>query len=95
VSTICIVLFGPLAYVNLSASGVEVFDWLLALSGLAVLFTWGSICLAHIRFRAAWKYHGHTVDEIPFNAIFGVWGSWIGLGLNVAVLIAQVRHLSS
>lgn len=56
------------------------------------LFTWGSICLAHIRFRAAWKYHGHTVDELPFKAIFGVYGSWVGLTLIVLVLIAQVRR---
>jgi yeast amino acid transporter len=92
-STILIIAFGLLAYVNLSASGVDVFDWLLALSDLAALFTWGSICLAHIRFRAAWKYHGHSVDEIPFQAAFGVWGSWMGLALNVLVLIAQVHPL--
>jgi yeast amino acid transporter len=52
-STILIIAFGLLAYVNLSASGVDVFDWPLVLPGLAALFTWGSICLAHIRFRAA------------------------------------------
>jgi yeast amino acid transporter len=52
-STILIIAFGLLAYVNLSASGVDVFDWPLALPGLAALFTWSSICLAHIRFRAA------------------------------------------
>ena len=89
-STITILLFGCLGYVNLSADGVTVFDWLLALSGLAALFTWGSICLAHIRFRAAWKYQGHTVDEIPFKAMFGVYGSWLGLILIALVLIAQV-----
>lgn len=37
--------FGGLAYVTLASSGGVVFDWLLALSGLAALFTWGSICL--------------------------------------------------
>lgn len=89
-ATIAILIFGCLGYINLSASGPVVFDWLLALSGLAALFTWGSICLAHIRFRSAWKYHGHTVDEIPFQAMFGVWGSWVGLILIFLVLIAQV-----
>ncbi|GAB7353415.1 hypothetical protein MBLNU459_g3887t1 [Dothideomycetes sp. NU459] len=88
-STLAIIAFGPLAYVSLASSGVTVFDWLLALSGLAALFTWGSICLAHIRFRAAWEYHGHSVEELPFRAIFGVWGSWVGLALIVLVLIAQ------
>lgn len=76
---------------NLNANGPTVFDWLLALSGLAALFTWGSICLAHIRFRRAWAFHGHTVDEIPFKAIGGVYGSWLGLALVVLVLIAQVN----
>lgn len=90
ISTVAVIAFGGLAYVSLASSGVEVFNWLLALSGLAALFTWGSICLAHIRFRAAWKYHGHSTDELPFKAAFGVWGSWTGLGLIILVLIAQV-----
>lgn len=92
-STIAIMSFGCLGYVNLASKGSIVFDWLLALSGLAALFTWGSICLAHIRFRSAWKYHGHTLDEIPFQAIFGVYGSWLGLILIILVLIAQVFPL--
>ncbi|PVH81608.1 amino acid permease [Cadophora sp. DSE1049] len=88
-SVLVILICGALAYVNLDAQGEVVFNWLLSLSALAALFTWGSICLAHIRFRKAWAYHGHTVDEIPFRAVFGVVGSWIGLGLCIIVLIAQ------
>ena len=90
-SVIFCMSFGLLAFVNLNAKGPVVFDWLLAISGLAALFTWGSICLAHIRFRKAWKYHGHTLDELPFKAAGGVIGSWIGLSINVIVLMAQVR----
>jgi len=89
-ATLFIIMWSPLAFMTLSTGGTIAFDWLQSLSGLAALFTWGSICFAHIRFRNAWKYHGHTVDEIPFTAIFGVTGSWIGLGLVVVVLIAQV-----
>jgi len=88
-SVLVILICGALAYVNLDAQGEVVFNWLLSLSALAALFTWGSICLAHIRFRKAWAYHGHTVDEIPFRAVFGVVGSWIGLILCIVVLIAQ------
>ncbi|KAF5579681.1 amino-acid permease inda1 [Fusarium pseudocircinatum] len=84
-----IIAFGCLAFLNLDAAGPVIFDWLLALSGLAMLVCWGSICLAHIRFRAAWKYNGHTLDEIPFKAIGGVWGSWLGLIFVVVILIAQ------
>lgn len=94
-STMLILAFGCLGYVNLSSDGVTVFDWLLALSGLAALFTWGSICLAHIRFRSAWKYQGHTTDEIPFKAMFGVYGSYLGLLLIFLVLVAQVSPYTS
>jgi amino acid transporter len=89
-STAAIILFGFLAYIKVAPNGDTIFNWLLALSGLAALFTWGSICLCHIRFRSAWKHHGHTLDEIPFQAIGGVYGSWLGLFLCVIVLIAQI-----
>ncbi|KAL2870199.1 amino acid permease/ SLC12A domain-containing protein [Aspergillus lucknowensis] len=88
-SVLVVILFGVLGYVNVDAAGDEVFAWLQALSGLAALFTWGSICLAHIRFRKAWAYHGHTLDEIPFQAVGGVYGSYLGLFLVIIVLIAQ------
>lgn len=47
-------LFGCLAYINLAKSGGTIFDWLLSLSGITILFVYGGIALAHIRFRAAW-----------------------------------------
>ena len=89
-SVLAMIACGPIAYVSVVATGSVIFNWLLATSGLAVLFTWGSICFAHIRFRAAWKYHGHTEDELPFKAIGGVYGSWLGLFFIVLALAAQV-----
>jgi amino acid transporter len=47
-------LFGCLAFINLAENGGDIFNWLLALSGLSILFVYGGIGLAHIRFRAAW-----------------------------------------
>jgi amino acid transporter len=86
---VAILVFGLLAYINLSARGPLVFSWLLALGGLSTLFTWGTICLAHIRFRAAWRAQGHSLEELPFRAMCGVWGSWAALILVLLVLIAQ------
>ncbi|KAJ1325213.1 hypothetical protein MN608_09924 [Microdochium nivale] len=90
-STISILAVGFIAFAGVDSEvGLELFDWLLALSGLAALFTWGSICLAHIRFRMAWKRQGHTLDELPFTAALGVGGSYLGLGLCILVFIAQM-----
>ena len=52
--TILQLLFGCLAFINLADNGGTIFNWLLALSGLSIIFIYGSIALAHIRFRAAW-----------------------------------------
>lgn len=32
---------------------------------------------------------GHTLDEIPYRASFGVWGSWVCFAINALALIAQ------
>ncbi|KAI5460744.1 amino acid permease/ SLC12A domain-containing protein [Mariannaea sp. PMI_226] len=89
-SVIFLLAWGGLAYIVLASKGSVVFDWLLALSALAALFTWGSICLAHIRFRNAWIHQGRSLDRIPFKAVGGVWGSWLGLFLCFIILIAQI-----
>jgi len=67
----------------------QAFNWMLAISGLASIFTWGSICACHIRFRQAWKYNGRTLDELAFRSQPGVIGSWIGLIFNCLILVAQ------
>ncbi|OAP57211.1 hypothetical protein AYL99_07949 [Fonsecaea erecta] len=90
VVTLLQLLFGCLAFLNLDKNGGgNVFNWLLALSGLSSFFIFGSIAVAHIRFRAAWKYQGHSVDELPFKAAFGIWGSYVCAVLNLVCLIAQ------
>lgn len=82
---------GFLAFLAGAGSSVQnqAFNWMLALSGLSSIFTWGSICLAHIRFRKAWKVQGHTLDELAFRSQPGIIGSWIGFILNCLVLVAQ------
>lgn len=89
----CVLLqiaFGFLAFINeASSTGDVIFNWLLALSAISNFFVWGSICLAHVRFRAAWKANGRSVDELAYAAPFGVIGSWIGFGLNLLCLIAE------
>ena len=65
------------------------FNWMLALSALSAVFTWGSICLSHIRFRKGWERQGHSLDELAFRSQPGVIGSWVGFVFNILVLVAQ------
>lgn len=81
--------FGFLAFLAASSSEDKAFVWMQALSGLSSIFTWGSICLAHIRFRRAWRIQGHSVEDLAFTSQAGLLGSWIGLIFNGLVLIAQ------
>ncbi|KIW91917.1 uncharacterized protein Z519_07887 [Cladophialophora bantiana CBS 173.52] len=83
----CIViqlLFGCLAYIGEANASDTIFTWLLSLSGLSFFFLWMSINLAHIS-----KYaHGFTKHQLPYQAAFGIWGSYIGFGLNALAIIA-------
>ncbi|WWD01753.1 hypothetical protein V866_008699 [Kwoniella sp. B9012] len=88
-SLVAILVFAPIAYINCADVGSDVFDWLVALSGLSTLITWLSICVTHIRFRKAWKVQGHSTEELPFKAMGGAYGSWLGATLIVIILIAQ------
>lgn len=81
--------FGLLAFVNESADGGTVFNWLLSLTGLSSFFVWGSICLSHIRFRQGWKHAGRTLEELPFKSPLGIYGSYFGLFLVVICLMAE------
>jgi yeast amino acid transporter len=93
---------GLIAYIGVDQQQASnVFDWLFALSGLSSFFTWyaiflvinnfrGSICFAHIRFRAAMKAQGQNIDDLPFQAVLGLWGSYFGLTMNIICIIAQL-----
>ncbi|KAL9045009.1 MAG: hypothetical protein Q9214_001895 [Letrouitia sp. 1 TL-2023] len=80
---------GLLAFLAASPEEVDAFLWMQALSGLSSIFTWGSICLAHIRFRRAWRLQGYTLDQLAFRSQAGVLGSWFGFLFNCLVLVAQ------
>lgn len=81
--------FGLLSFIAASPKEGEVFDWLLALSGLSSLFTWMAICICHLRFRRALSAQGRSTDELSFVSPAGVWGSIYGTVLIILILAAQ------
>lgn len=80
---------GLLAFLYLSPIQGPAFTWLLALSGLSSIFTWASVCFAHIRFRAAWLQQGNHLSDLVYQSPLGTMGSWIGLTSFLFILVAQ------
>ncbi|KAL6929228.1 hypothetical protein ACO0SA_002568 [Hanseniaspora valbyensis] len=81
--------FGLLCFLAAASFRVVFFDWLLAISGLALLFTYAGMNLAHIRFRKAMKVQGRSLNELAFISQTGVWGSYWGFCIIVLIFIAQ------
>ncbi|KAK6200478.1 general amino-acid permease GAP1 [Scheffersomyces amazonensis] len=82
-------VFGLLCFITASNQSGNVFNWLLALSGLSSLFTWGSINVCLIRFRRALKVQGRDTSELSFTSQVGVYGAAYGAIIIILVLIAQ------
>jgi amino acid transporter len=84
-------VFGFVAYIVAAGDDArgQAFTWMLAISGLAAIFNWASICLCHIRFRQAFAAQGHSLDELAFKSQATVYGSWVGFIFNIVILIAQ------
>ncbi|KAL4930718.1 amino acid permease GAP1 [Aspergillus undulatus] len=80
---------GLLGFLAATDKQEDAFEWMIAISGLSSIFTWGSICLAHIRFRRAWHVQGHSLSDLAFRSQPGIMGSWAGFILNCLILIAQ------
>ncbi|KAK7403796.1 histidine permease [Neonectria punicea] len=81
---------GLLAYLaDLEANGT-IFNWLLSISTLSMLFTWGSICLCHIRFRRAWAHASNPLEQLPFRSTVGILGAWCGVIGYGLIFVAQI-----
>ncbi|KHN93927.1 Amino acid/polyamine transporter I [Metarhizium album ARSEF 1941] len=81
---------GLLAYLADLSERDNVLEWLVGIGALSSVFTWGTICLCHIRFRSAWLSRCRSVRELPYRSSVGVAGSYLGLFVNAATIVAQV-----
>lgn len=82
-------LFGLLAFLVKSSSVTVVFDWLMAIAGLATCIVWLSINISHVRFRLAMKAQGKSLDELEFVSAVGIYGSIYSGIVNFLILVAQ------
>ncbi|KUI63546.1 Cationic amino acid transporter 1 [Cytospora mali] len=84
-----LVIGGGLSYLNVTASGANVFSWFSNLTSLFTLYGWGMICLSHIRMRHAWKVQGRDVSELPWTTWTYPWAAWWGLIWCIILVIAE------
>lgn len=82
-------LCGLVSYLYVSPVRGTAFNWLLALSGLSSIFTWTSICYAHIVFRRAWISQGQPLSSLIYRSPIGATGSYIGFISLILILVAQ------
>ncbi|EMG45344.1 General amino-acid permease GAP1, partial [Candida maltosa Xu316] len=82
-------IVGLLCFLAASPKEGDIFNWMLALSGLSSIFTWGSINFCLIRFRRALYAQGRDTSELAFTSQVGVIGASWGMILNITVLCLQ------
>ncbi|KAE9985814.1 hypothetical protein EG327_004571 [Venturia inaequalis] len=75
-------LLGLLSLLNYTTGPGKIFGYLVAISGAATFIAWGFIGVTHIRMRQAWILQGHTLDELPYQALFYPYGAYFIISLN-------------
>lgn len=66
-----------------------IFNWLLSIVALSIVFIWPALCICHLRWRAALKHNGVPLESLGFVSYTGVWGSWLSIIVNALILIGQ------
>jgi amino acid transporter len=92
IPTVCVAFtaaFGLLAFLNESAEGGQVFNWLLNITGVAGLTTWASTCLSHLYFMRALRAQGIPRESLPYVSRFQPYTAVYGLFFNVLVMFTQ------
>ncbi|KAI1173507.1 amino acid permease/ SLC12A domain-containing protein [Nemania sp. FL0916] len=74
---------GLIALLNVASSPGKVFGYLISISGAATFVAWAFIGITHLRMRRAWVLQGHSVDDLPYRALFYPFGTWFVVLLNL------------
>ncbi|KAJ3151216.1 hypothetical protein HK101_001914 [Irineochytrium annulatum] len=80
------VAFGCLALIGNFVGDGKAFLVLSNIIGVAILLSWLTIAVTHLRFRAAWKAQNRDLKELPYMAPFHPFGDIIALVLGGVVI---------
>ena len=76
-----------LALLSSVVAASTVYLVLVAVSGLATLVVWFSVCVCHIRFRREWRLAGHGADELGYRAPGYPVLPWMAMLMCVGALV--------
>lgn len=83
------VIASLLSFISTYEDQAAVFNWLLSIVALGLIFTWLGLCLCHLRWRAVLKHRGIPLSSLGFTAYTGVWGLYYALVVNGLILVGQ------
>ena len=92
VPTLGVLLTAAVASLSFLASSngdSVIYTWLYNGTGLTGFITWLGICVAHFRFRAAFKAQGKSLDDLKFKAKLYPYGTGIALAICAFVIMGQ------
>lgn len=77
------------AFLTSQVGDSVVYTWLYNATGLSGFIAWLGICIAHLRFRAGYKFQGRPLSELPYKARFFPYGTWYALIVCALVIAGQ------
>lgn len=83
------ILAGIFAFIADYEKQATVFDWLMSIVALSIVFIWPALCICHLRWRACLRYNNIPLETLGFVSYTGEWGSWLSVTVNSLVLIGQ------
>ncbi|CCH40510.1 putative amino-acid permease [Wickerhamomyces ciferrii] len=87
VGSLFVAMFFPLAYMNVSSSAANIFNWFQSLGSGNLLVGWIFISANHIHMTRAMKAQGISRDQLPHKFRFGPQAAWISGGASLLLLL--------
>ncbi|KAI1395013.1 proline-specific permease [Hypoxylon fuscum] len=78
VAVLFTLLVGCLAFLNVSNSGAQVFQWFTNISTISGFIAWIVIMVTYLRFRRAMEFHG-MLDALPFRTPLQPYATYVVL----------------
>lgn len=85
-------VFGLLAYLNVSNSGANVFNWFVNISTISGFIGWIVCLITYLRFRKALVYN-NALDTLPFKTPFQPYATWFVLLVLVVLTLTNGFHV--